>query len=38
MKTLCGMPEKTVRAMLRSPKTPKRLKQAWRLKLKKMGV
>lgn len=31
-----GMPLKTIKAMLKSPKTPKRLKAAWKMKLKKV--
>jgi hypothetical protein len=36
MEKIDGMPVKVIRAMLKSPKTPKRLKMAWKKKLGKI--
>jgi hypothetical protein len=35
-KKVSGMPVKTIRAMLRSRRTPARLKKAWRKKLRRV--
>lgn len=33
-----GMPLKTVKAMLKSPKTPEQMKRAWKEKLRLKGI
>lgn len=35
-KTICGMPEKAIKGMLKSDNTPEHLKKAWRKKLRSL--